>query len=410
LGAIADLVAQGEPLLLSLSVSLNGSPYGGHFVVAAGINDDGSIVIQDPNPLFGRANLNDYLTGFSGPAGTWTGALAGIVRFAVRTPSATRFLLSAISQPPSLAEKMSLNATSPAGACGPSIKMIDTVDSAGQAPAGGALVSTLVVCDGLQSSYQVDVGTNQPFQAFATDLAQRGGAFDLSGSAPTSYQATRPLLNLTLAPMAPNFDAAAVVNAATFTAGISPGGLFSIFGSGLSGQGTATAVDFDGTPAPLLAASPFQINGQVPATITPGAHVLRVKSSYGTTQQTVTVTAVSPGIFLVGAPPSAAVENYPDGSLNATNNPVARGQALIVFATGLGSVVRQGQLSVTAAPVTAILNGVEMPTSFAGLAPGFIGLYQVNLPVPAATAPGLGISLTLRQAGQLSNPVFVSLR
>jgi uncharacterized protein (TIGR03437 family) len=409
-GAIADLVAQGEPLLLSLAVSLNGSPYGGHFVVATGINNDGSIVVQDPNPLFGRANLNDYLNGFSGPAGTWTGALLGMARFAVRPPSATRFLLGAISQPASLAAKMVLNATSPAGSCGPSIQMIDSVDSAGNAPSGGALVSTSLLCDGLQSSYQVDVGAAQPFQAFATDLGQRGGAFNLSGSAPASYQASRPLLNLALVPLAPAFTAAAVVNAATFTVGISPGGLFSIFGSGLSGQGAATAVDFDGTPATILAASPFQINGQVPATITSGSHLLRVKSAFGTTQQTVEVAAVSPGIFLVGSPPLGAIENYPDGSLNATNNPVARGQALILFATGLGAVTKQSQFSVVTSPVTAILNGVEMPVSFAGLAPGFTGLYQVNVPIPPATAPGLGISLTLKQAGQLSNTVFVSLK
>jgi uncharacterized protein (TIGR03437 family) len=409
-GVIADLVAQGEPLLLSLSVSLNGSLYGGHFVVATGIANDGSIVIQDPNPFFARTNLNDYLNGFSGPAGTWTGALAGVARFAVRPPSVTRFLLGAISQPPSLAAKMSLTATSPAGACGPSIQMIDTVDSAGNAPSGGALVSTFLVCDGLQSSYQVDVGAGQSFHAFATDLGQRGGTIDLSGNSPTSYQASRPLLNLALIPLAPAFNAAAVVNAATFTAGISPGGLFSIFGSGLSGQGTATVVDFDGTPAPLLAASPFQINGQVPTTMSPGSHVLRVKSAFGITQQTVTVSAVSPGIFMVGVPSLAAIENYPDGSLNAANNPVARGQALIVFATGLGAVTKQSQFSITATPVTALLNGVEMPVSFAGLAPGFVGLYQVNLPIPAATAPGLGISLTLKQAGQLSNTVFVSLK
>jgi uncharacterized protein (TIGR03437 family) len=409
-GAIADLVAQGEPLLLSLSLSLNGSVYGGHFVVATGIASDGSIVIQDPNPLFGRTDLSDYLNGFSGPAGTWTGTLAGLARFAVRPPSVTRFLMGALSQPQSLAAKMSLSATSPAGACGPPIQMMDSVDSDGNGPSGGALVSTFVVCDGLQSSYQIDIGAGQPFHAFATDLAQRGSSFDLSGNASASYQATRPLLNLAIAPLAPAFNASAVVNAATFTAGISPGGLFSIFGSGLSGPGSATAVDFDGTPAALLAASPFQINGQVPATILAGSHVLRVKSAFGTAQQTVTVSAVSPGIFMVGVPPSGAIENYPDESLNAANNPVARGQALIVFATGLGAVTKQSQFSTTTAPVTAVLNGVEMPVSFAGLAPGFVGLYQVNLLIPSATPPGLGISLTLKQAGQVSNTVFVSLR
>jgi uncharacterized protein (TIGR03437 family) len=409
MAGVADAVAQGEPVLLSLSLGLNGSAAGGHFVVATGINGDGSIAIQDPSPLFSRTNLNDYLNGFSAGGGAWTGNLLGVVRFIVRSPSATRFLMGAVSQPAALMANLTLNATSTAGACGLPVEMLDTVDASGNPPATGPLVSQFTVCDGLEPVYQLNVGTNQPFQAFVTDLAKNGSSFDLSGSVPAAFQATRPVLNLTLAPISASFNAAGVVNAATFTPGISPGGLFSIFGSGLSGSGSATTVDFDGVAAAILVASPFQINAQVPASVTPGTHVLRVKSAYGTAQQTVSVAAVSPGIFLVGSPPAPAVENQ-NGSLNAANNPLTRGQALIIYATGLGAVNKQGQFSVTASTVTAVLNGVEMPVSFAGLAPGYTGLYQVNLIVPVAASPGLGISLTLKEAGQLSNTVAVSLQ
>jgi uncharacterized protein (TIGR03437 family) len=409
LAAVSDLLGQGEPVLLSLSVSLNGATVGGHYVIATGINTDGSIVIQDPNPFFARSNLNDYLIGFSNAAGAWKASVAGLVRFVVRPPGATRFLLGAVSQPVSLIAGLTLSATSAAGACGPPLQMLDGVDSSGAGPVSGPLVSQFVVCDGLESTYQIDVGAGQPFRAFVTDLAKGGGSNDVSGSAPASYQATRPLLNLVLAPLTPGFTAAAVVNAATFLPGISPGGLFSIFGAGLSGSGTVTTVDFDGIAAPILVASPFQVNAQVPATLAPGSHVLRVKSAYGAAQQTVNVSAVSPAIFLVGSPANGAVENYPDGSLNGVGNPAARGQALIIFATGLGAVTKQGSLNVAVATVTAVLNGVEMPVSFAGLAPGFTGLYQVNLAIPSGTPPGLGISLTLKQAGQVSNTVSVSI-
>ena len=47
---------------------------------------------------------------------------------------------------------------------------------------------------------------------------------------------------------------------------------------------------------------------------------------------------------------------------------------------------------------------------FAGLAPGYVGLYQVNVPIPAAAPPGLGISLTLKEGGQVSNTVIVALQ
>ena len=59
----------------------------------------------------------------------------------------------------------------------------------------------------------------------------------------------------------------------------------------------------------------------------------------------------------------------------------------------------QGQLSATVAPVTALVNGQELPVQFSGLAPGYVGLYQVNVPIPGATPPGLGISLTLKEGG-----------
>ena len=110
----------------ALLSSLNGSLAGGHFVVATGINGDGSLAIQDSNPLFSQSNLNGYLNGFSSQGGAWKGTVSGAVRFAVRSPSATRFLLGAVSQPASLVSGLALSAASPAGACGASIQMLDT--------------------------------------------------------------------------------------------------------------------------------------------------------------------------------------------------------------------------------------------------------------------------------------------
>ena len=128
----------------------------------------------------------------------------------------------------------------------------------------------------------------------------------------------------------------------------------------------------------LLFASPFQINAEVPLTMAPGVHTIRVQSAYGSAQQAVTVSAVAPGIFLVGNPPLGAIENQ-NCSLIGPSNPLPRGQSLVIYATGLGAVTQSGQLFNTSAPVTVLLNGTELPTSYAGLAPGYIGLYQVNV-------------------------------
>lgn len=407
--AIDDLVSQGEPVLLSLGLSLNGASAGGHFVVATGVAADGSIVIQDPSPLFARSNLGDYLNGFQAAGGTWTGSILGAVRFATQTPSTTRFLLGALSQPAAVMSKLAFDVSSSSGACGAPLQMLDMVDASGHAPAAGPLVSKVQVCDGLLSSYQLSVGTGQPYHAFVTDLASGGGTIDLSGSAPAIYQASRPQLNLKLTPQSANFTAAGVVNAATFTAAIAPGGIVSIFGSGLASSAAATTVDIDGEALSVLSSSPFQINAVLPGDVTPGAHALRVTSPFGTVQQQVTVSALAPAIFLVGNPPVGAVENQ-NGSLNGPANPGARGEVLVVFATGLGAVMKRGQLSSTNATVTAVVNGVELPVNFAGLTPQFAGLYQVNVPIPANSAPGSGISLTLKEGGVLSNTVTVAVQ
>ncbi len=269
------------------------------------------------------------------------------------------------------------------------------------------------MCDGSQPAYQIAVGAAQLYRAFVTDLASGGSSMDISGNAAATYKATRPLLALAVVPQDVSFTAGAVVNAATFTNGIAPGGMMAIFGTGLSAPGVssgpATTVDMDGTPAAVLWASPFQINAQVPPGMAAGVHTLRVSSLYGVAQQSVSVSAVAPAIFLIGSPSAGAVLNS-DYSLNGPANPLPRGQWLVVYATGLGAVTKQGQLSVTTAAVTAVVSGQELPVQFAGLAPGYVGLYQVNVPIPAATPPGLGVSLTLKEGGQLSNTVAVALQ
>jgi uncharacterized protein (TIGR03437 family) len=409
IAAIADLAATGSPVLLSLALARNGSAAGGHFVVATGVAADGSIVIQDPNPLFARTSLKDYVAGFQAAGSTWSGELKGVVQFVLRSPGATRFLLGALSQPGTVMQGLALEAQSVDGVCGVPWEIEDAVDAAGNSPAGGILVSRLVACDGLQAVYQLKVGTAQSFHAFVSDLASAGSMVDLSGSAPAVYSATRPQLNLVVAPQTIDFRADGVVNAATFTSGIAPGGIVAIFGSGLWAAGGTTTIDVDGAAAQVVPASPFQVNAVLPADVAPGTHTLRVRSPFGAAQQDVAIVAYAPAIFLMGDPSVGALVN-PDGSLNAPSRPVARGDVLLVFATGLGAVQAAGSLSVVSTPVSVVVNGQELQPDFAGLAPGFPGLYQINVRIPATTPPGLGLPLTLKQGQQASNSVPVSIQ
>jgi uncharacterized protein (TIGR03437 family) len=235
-----------------------------------------------------------------------------------------------------------------------------------------------------------------------TDLSQ-GGAQNPITAPSVEIVRSGPLW--TLAPLSVSVTTAGVVNAASFTGDIAPGGLISIFGAGLSGGNVA----INGKTAPTLIATPFQINSLVPADISAGSAMLQVSSPLGTTQQNITLRAVAPAIFLIDSN-QAAITNQ-DNSLNTPSNPALRGSgALVIYATGFGAVVPFGKLSVAGTPVSAVIGGVEIPTAFAGLTPGFIGLYQANILIPAALPPGLNLSLYLKQSGVASNAVSVAIQ
>ena len=97
-------------------------------------------------------------------------------------------------------------------------------------------------------------------------------------------------------------------------------------------------------------------------------------------------------------------------SLVGTSNPVARGQSMVIFATGLGAVTQSGAYLTTNTPVTVVLNGTELPASFAGRGADWVGWYQVNVTIPTGAAPGLSLPLTLKVGGQQSNSVLVAVQ
>jgi uncharacterized protein (TIGR03437 family) len=185
--------------------------------------------------------------------------------------------------------------------------------------------------------------------------------------------------------------------------------MISIFGAGLSDPAAQTTLDMDGTELTVLLASPFQINAVVPESVGVGSHALTVHSAFGSAQQQVNVVTVAPGIFQVGNPPVGAVTNT-NWALIGPGNPLPRGQSLIIFATGLGTVAKDGNFANTTAAVTAVVNGTELPAQFAGLAPEYPGLYQVNVAIPPSTPPGLGIPLILKVGGQASNAVNTAIQ
>lgn len=99
-----------------------------------------------------------------------------------------------------------------------------------------------------------------------------------------------------------------------------------------------------------------------------------------------------------------------DGQLNSGVNPARRGSILVIYGTGLGATRTFGALSVTTNPVLASILGQDLPVMFSGLAPGFMGLYQINVQIPVTTPVGTRVLLVLGQGGLQTQPLEVAIQ
>jgi minor extracellular serine protease Vpr len=202
----------------------------------------------------------------------------------------------------------------------------------------------------------------------------------------------------------PTIQANAVVNAATFQVGqgMAPGSYISIFGTLLSDANAivttpslpvslaSVSISFDGgglsLPGHIHFVSPGQINVQIPWEFQ-GQSSVQMKVTYGdflwSDIYTVPLGTYSPGVFAITDVPGAVISQ---------SNPAKRGQPIIVYANGLGPVdraVTSGDpspaqpLAKTRVDPSVNIGGNNAQVIFSGLAPGSVGLYQVNVVVPA---------------------------
>lgn len=211
-----------------------------------------------------------------------------------------------------------------------------------------------------------------------------------------------------------------VRNAAGFQLGevFAPGSLASIFGDNLApsvalAEGAplprelaGASVVVAGAPAPLLYVSPSQINFQVPFEAPIGDAVLEFRRDGGVREvRRIRLVDGAPGLFTQSGDGRGAgvVMHASDFRLVTPENPAAPGEILALYATGLGAVtppVPSGE----AAPLTPVpllgtanfyfyvaVDSRLQRTLYAGLAPGLVGVYQVNFVFDPAPGPGAKI-------------------
>jgi uncharacterized protein (TIGR03437 family) len=156
------------------------------------------------------------------------------------------------------------------------------------------------------------------------------------------------------------------------------------------------SVRINGVSAPLIFVSQTQVNLQLPFHLAGSSAEFIVTTPAGASDGvSVALGAVQPGLFYDPASGFGAIV-FTDG-LSPWNRPARAGEALQIFATGLGAVTPPTEtgepastafLSYTDAAVMVVVDGLRLTPIFAGLAPGFSGLYQVNVTLPPDLSPG----------------------
>ena len=234
----------------------------------------------------------------------------------------------------------------------------------------------------------------------------------------------------------PTINSNGLVNAASYTAPLVPGSLATAFGnfllpsavgnydlpwptalSQLSLRFSAGGAAYD---APLSYVSDTQLDFQVPWELTNASQAtVTATLNIASPAQLVRIAAAAPAIFTTnssGTGQGAILDT--SYRLVDTANPAAPGDYVSIYCTGLGPVTHQpasgasastGVLSASATPIVTI-GSADALVQFSGLAPGYVGLYQVNAQVPAASLTGAAVPVVITIGQAVSNTVSMAVR
>jgi uncharacterized protein (TIGR03437 family) len=227
-----------------------------------------------------------------------------------------------------------------------------------------------------------------------------------------------------------------VVHAASFTpnGALAPGSIISVFGANLGSTGAwasslplpktlaGASLQVGGYEVPLFYSSGGQINAQLPFELPVNSRPqLIVKGAdFVTVPETITVAAARPGIFTTSQDGKGqGIIMDVNNRLVDASNPAKAGDMVVVYCTGLGTTnpaVRSGEaapaspLAKVVTPVTVTIGGRPATVQFAGLTPGYVGLYQVNVQIPGGISPGASVPLVISQDGVPSNTVALAIQ
>lgn len=235
----------------------------------------------------------------------------------------------------------------------------------------------------------------------------------------------------------PQVSAGGVVNNASFApspAPMAPGSIAAVFGTNLNDGSSVlssaigsdgklvttlggASVTVNGIAAPMFYSTPSQLGIQIPFEIANSSIGTIVVTVAGQTSapQYISISNFAPGIFTTNQQGNGlAATLHQDGVTPITLvNPPHLNEVIVFFGTGLGLTspsLATGELSagnLTSTPVTATVGGVLATVEFSGTAPGFVGLNQINVRIPASITTGSAVEIVFSIGGQQSNVVTI---
>jgi uncharacterized protein (TIGR03437 family) len=290
--------------------------------------------------------------------------------------------------------------------------------------------------NGLSRSSKVGDSQHLTAQIPASDIAAVGVA-DIDVFSPSTGGGASNALGFNIGP-APKPLAA--VNAASSGQGLAPGSIASLYGTNLVGVtaradsapplpftlGGATLTIPGLAPIALFYVSPLQINFQVPFNQFFGSTPTTLTVTQGELSNTLNITLVpyAPALFTTSSQGTGQATALVGGSLAAPtgafpgSRPAQPGETVSVFCTGLGNVTNapipgapalSDPLSHTIGTPIVTLGGQRVSVTFSGLAPGFAGLYQVNIQIPSGAPSGSAVPMVLTIGGVTSNTATIAV-
>jgi uncharacterized protein (TIGR03437 family) len=166
------------------------------------------------------------------------------------------------------------------------------------------------------------------------------------------------------------------------------------------------SVTVGGVKAPIYAAYPGQVNVQVPVEVAAGSQAVVVTTSAGASApMNVTVASAAPAIFVLDAASGlGTIVKNDDFTLITSTNKVKAGDTIVIYSTGLGQTtpaITTGGLLVPPAggfnstgTVKVTIGGQNAPIVYSIASPGFAGLYQTAVTVPAGVTGTAKVVLT----------------